>query len=63
MARVPDLVKFCKLHELKMITVEALTRYRLAIDSEGSAWLANGVFGDQAAVAGELVNDGFGKRL
>jgi 3,4-dihydroxy-2-butanone 4-phosphate synthase/GTP cyclohydrolase II len=30
MARVPDLVHFCKMHELKMITVEDLTRYRLA---------------------------------
>jgi 3,4-dihydroxy 2-butanone 4-phosphate synthase/GTP cyclohydrolase II len=53
MARVPDLVKFCKMHELKMITVEDLTRYRLAYDSEGSAWRANSVFGDQRAAAGE----------
>jgi 3,4-dihydroxy-2-butanone 4-phosphate synthase/GTP cyclohydrolase II len=30
MARVPDLVRFCKMHELKMTTVAELERYRLA---------------------------------
>ena len=34
MARVPDLVQFCKLHKLKMITVADLTRYRLEGVSE-----------------------------
>jgi len=29
MARVPDLVKFCKEHDLKMVTVADLIRYRL----------------------------------
>ncbi|QEE29220.1 3,4-dihydroxy-2-butanone-4-phosphate synthase [Terriglobus albidus] len=29
MARVPDLVEFCKLHNLKMVTVAELIRYRL----------------------------------
>ena len=29
MARVPDLVKFCALHDLKMLTVAELIRYRL----------------------------------
>jgi 3,4-dihydroxy 2-butanone 4-phosphate synthase/GTP cyclohydrolase II len=29
MARVPDLVRFCKLHGLKMVTVADLIRYRL----------------------------------
>ncbi len=29
MARVPDLIEFCKLHELKMLTVAELIRYRL----------------------------------
>ncbi len=29
MARVPDLVKFCEKHELKMVTVADLIRYRL----------------------------------
>jgi 3,4-dihydroxy 2-butanone 4-phosphate synthase/GTP cyclohydrolase II len=30
MARVPDLIEFCKLHELKMVTVADLIRYRMA---------------------------------
>src|SRR5271170_1858547 len=29
MARVPDLIKFCKLHGMKMLTVAELIRYRL----------------------------------
>ena len=29
MARVPDLIKFCKIHNLLMITVSALARYRM----------------------------------
>ena len=57
MARVPDLVKFCRINELKMITVEALTRYRLSGDSEGSVWSDNGVFGDHRAAAGVRGND------
>ena len=32
MARVPDLVRICKLHGLKMITVAELVRYRLEWD-------------------------------
>ncbi len=30
MARVPDLIEFCKLHKLKMLTVAELIRYRMA---------------------------------
>jgi 3,4-dihydroxy 2-butanone 4-phosphate synthase/GTP cyclohydrolase II len=30
MARVPDLIDFCKLHSLKMVTVADLIRYRMA---------------------------------
>jgi 3,4-dihydroxy 2-butanone 4-phosphate synthase/GTP cyclohydrolase II len=30
MARIPDLVEFCKAHELKMLTVAELIRYRMA---------------------------------
>jgi 3,4-dihydroxy 2-butanone 4-phosphate synthase/GTP cyclohydrolase II len=30
MARVPDLIDFCKLHNLKMVTVADLIRYRMA---------------------------------
>jgi 3,4-dihydroxy 2-butanone 4-phosphate synthase/GTP cyclohydrolase II len=35
MARVPDLVRFCKRHNLVMITVAELARYRLGSNSEG----------------------------
>lgn len=34
MARVPDLVRFCKMHELKMITVDDLAWYRSEFDYE-----------------------------
>ena len=34
MARVPDLVHFCKLHALKMVTVADVVRYRLECDYE-----------------------------
>lgn len=34
MARVPDLVKFCKKHNLVMVTVAELARYRLETDPE-----------------------------
>jgi 3,4-dihydroxy-2-butanone 4-phosphate synthase/GTP cyclohydrolase II len=32
MARLPELVRFCMMHELRMITVAELERYRLAFD-------------------------------
>jgi 3,4-dihydroxy-2-butanone 4-phosphate synthase/GTP cyclohydrolase II len=32
MARLPDLMHFCKMHELKMVSVDDLERYRLAFD-------------------------------
>jgi 3,4-dihydroxy 2-butanone 4-phosphate synthase/GTP cyclohydrolase II len=32
MARVPDLVDFCRIHNMKMISVEQLIRYRLEYD-------------------------------
>src|SRR5262245_13959136 len=35
MARVPDLIRFCRLHNLLMITVADLARYRLESDYEG----------------------------
>lgn len=34
MARVPDLVRFCKRHALKMVTVADVVRYRLECDYE-----------------------------
>jgi 3,4-dihydroxy-2-butanone 4-phosphate synthase/GTP cyclohydrolase II len=36
MARVPDLIRFCKTHGLVMVTVADLARYRLESDYEGS---------------------------
>jgi len=33
MARVPDLIEFCKQHELKMLTVAELIRYRMGNES------------------------------
>ncbi len=36
MARVPDLVRFCRMHGLMMITVADLARYRLRSQYEGS---------------------------
>jgi 3,4-dihydroxy-2-butanone 4-phosphate synthase/GTP cyclohydrolase II len=34
MARVPDLIQFCKKHDLLMITVDALAEYRLEMEYE-----------------------------
>ena len=36
MARVPDLIKFCKKHELLLITVNALAEYRLEMEYQES---------------------------
>lgn len=36
MARLPDLIKFCKTHNLLMITVDALAKYRLEHEYEES---------------------------
>jgi hypothetical protein len=36
MARVPDLIRFCKKHKLVMITVSELARYRMDLD-DGAA--------------------------
>ncbi len=36
MARVPDLIKFCKKHDLLMITVDALAEYRSEMEYEES---------------------------
>jgi len=35
MARVPDLVHFCRTHKLEMITISDLVRYRSAENNEG----------------------------
>ena len=42
MARVPDLVRFCKRHNLVMITVADLARYRLGSNSRGKQSEADG---------------------
>jgi 3,4-dihydroxy-2-butanone 4-phosphate synthase/GTP cyclohydrolase II len=41
MARIPDLVRFCKAHGLVMVTVADLARYRLENESEESPWADN----------------------
>src|SRR5262249_9722299 len=38
MARVPDLIRFCKTHGLVMITVAELARYRLESEFDESLW-------------------------
>jgi 3,4-dihydroxy-2-butanone 4-phosphate synthase/GTP cyclohydrolase II len=42
MARVPDLIQFCKTHGLVMVTVADLARYRLESEFDGSPWAING---------------------
>lgn len=44
MARVPDLIKFCEKHDLVMITVAELARYRFEIDFEESLGAIDGLF-------------------
>ncbi len=50
MARVPDLIEFCKLHNVKMVTVADLIRYRMANEryihrvAEGILPTEHGVF-------------------
>ena len=43
MARVPDLIRFCKRHNLVMITVADLARYRFESDFEGALGATDGV--------------------
>jgi 3,4-dihydroxy 2-butanone 4-phosphate synthase/GTP cyclohydrolase II len=54
MARVPDLIEFCKEHKLKMITVAELIRYRMAheryIHRKGAAVLPTS-FGEFSMIA------------
>src|SRR6266403_2322674 len=42
MARVPDLIRFCKAHSLVMVTVADLARYRLESEFDGSLWAIDG---------------------
>jgi 3,4-dihydroxy-2-butanone 4-phosphate synthase len=54
MARVPDLLGFCRKHELRMITVDALVRYRSEFDRGGlGACLEKRAITDQPAALGK----------
>jgi 3,4-dihydroxy 2-butanone 4-phosphate synthase/GTP cyclohydrolase II len=44
MARVPDLIRFCKKHDLVMITVTELARYRFDSDYAGALGAIDGLF-------------------
>ena len=44
MARVPDLIRFCQKHDLVMVTVADLARYRFEADFEGSLAAIEGLF-------------------
>ena len=44
MARVPDLKEFCKKHDLVMITVAELARYRVELDFEGAVGVFDGIY-------------------
>jgi 3,4-dihydroxy 2-butanone 4-phosphate synthase/GTP cyclohydrolase II len=61
MARVPDLVKFCEEHELKMLTVAALIRYRMQheryVHRVGEALLPT-AYGEFRMIAYESALDG-----
>jgi 3,4-dihydroxy-2-butanone 4-phosphate synthase/GTP cyclohydrolase II len=43
MARVPDLIKFCRQHNLLMITVAELAKYRFDLDYEGALGVFDGM--------------------
>jgi 3,4-dihydroxy 2-butanone 4-phosphate synthase/GTP cyclohydrolase II len=61
MARVPDLVEFCRLHDMKMLTVAELIRYRMAheryVHRVGEA-LVDTRFGEFRLIAYESEIDG-----
>jgi 3,4-dihydroxy 2-butanone 4-phosphate synthase/GTP cyclohydrolase II len=61
MARVPDLIEFCRQHGMKMLTVAELIRYRMAheryVHRVGEA-LVDTRFGEFRLIAYESENDG-----
>ena len=61
MARVPDLIEFCKVHELKMLTVAELIRYRMQheryVHRVGEA-LVDTAYGEFRVIAYESEVDG-----
>ena len=44
MARVPDLIAFCRKHKLLMVSVADLARYRFELDEHGTIGAIEGVF-------------------
>src|SRR6476659_2999393 len=62
MARVPDLIQFCRKHGLLMITVAELARYRFDHDDEGDLAAIHGMFpvcsvlGPQASPPARVTN-------
>jgi len=52
MARVPDLVDFCRIHNMKMISVEQLIRYRLQNDRPYDSDLQPAVSVPRYSIAG-----------
>jgi 3,4-dihydroxy-2-butanone 4-phosphate synthase/GTP cyclohydrolase II len=44
MARVPDLIAFCRKHQLLMVSVADLARYRFELDEHGALAALEGVF-------------------
>ena len=61
MARVPDLIEFCRVHDMKMLTVAELIRYRMAheryVQRVGEALVDTG-YGEFRLVAYESEVDG-----
>jgi 3,4-dihydroxy 2-butanone 4-phosphate synthase/GTP cyclohydrolase II len=66
MARVPDLVEFCRIHEMKMLTVAELIRYRMQheryVHRVGEA-LVETKFGEFRLIAYESEVDGGGSHM
>ena len=58
MARVPDLVRFCRKHDLAMITVAELARYRFQADRPVGSATSMRTDVSQRSDAGELTRDG-----
>ncbi len=66
MARVPDLIKFCRTHEMKMLTVAELIRYRMQheryVHRVGEA-LVETEYGEFRLIAYESEVDGGGSHM
>jgi len=66
MARVPDLIEFCRAHEMKMLTVAELIRYRMQheryVHRVGEAMVET-MYGEFRVIAYESEVDGGGSHL